>query len=146
MTVGPLVFADNLGDEFDIGTIETGTIRVADELDVYVEKFAGGSTNGAAGGAWGRNATVTRTGTGQWTVVFASAHPDGVNYHVSFSSEEPANTRDQPKVTIDQGSKTANGFTFAITQDDNGGTADTYVDQPWTFGVTCPETVLVPPT
>lgn len=114
------------------------------EATIYVEEFAGGSSNGQQSGAWTRNATVARTAGGRWTVTFASPHPDGVDYNPSFSWEESGTARRNPKIGIVQGSKTANGFNVMITVDDNGGTADVYSDQPWSFGVTAPRVVLIP--
>ena len=114
------------------------------EVTIYVEEFAGGSSDGQQSGAWVRNATVSRTAGGRWTVTFATPHPDGVNYNPSFSWEESGTARDNPKIGIVQGTKTANGFNVMITVDDNGGTADPYSDQPWSFGVTAPITVLIP--
>lgn len=115
-----------------------------DESTIYEERFAGGSVDGTAGTAWGRNSTVTRISAGRWRVTFAAAHPDGVEYHVSVGAEEPANTRDNPKKTVEQGTKSANGFVLMLTVDDNGTAADPYSDQPWSYGVTAPALVVTP--
>ena len=161
MSIPDLVVTGNLGPEHDIGVaspgeitlkLGAGLVKAADGTigvvlasttqTVYAECHAGGSTNGAAGGAWARRSTVSRLAAGRWQVAFDTPHPDGDAYHVSFSGEESNVTRDNPKFTIEQGSKTAAGFTVMITVDDNGAGADTYNDQPWSYGVACPVTVL----
>jgi len=81
-----------------------------------------------------RNCTVTRTNVGRYTVLFSSAHPDGANYEVLFGVDEDA-SRAIPKVSVVDGSKTANGFSYIVTVDDNGGAADSYNDEPASFAV-----------
>jgi SepF-like predicted cell division protein (DUF552 family) len=117
------------------GTLTTTSVTI------YEEFYAGGA-NGDTAPVWSRNATVVRLSDGRWQVTFATPHPDGIDYHVSFGAEEPNTTRDNPKKTIEQGSKTANGFIMMLTVDDNGTGADPYNDQPWSFGVAAPVQVL----
>ena len=107
-------------------------------VTLYPEWYAGGSSDGQQAGSWGRNATVTRIAVGRWNVALGVAHPDGTDYHASFNWEESPTLRDNPKIGIEEGSKTANGFTIMITIDDNGGTADGLIDQPWSFGICAP--------
>ena len=114
---------------------------------VYVEKFAGGSSDGQQSGAWMRGATVTRTAVGRWDVVFGTAgnpqvHPDGTDYHPSLSLEEASGTRDDIIIQVVRGSKSPGGFQIQIHRGDNGQGAGTYVDRPWSFGVDCPVNVL----
>ena len=155
-----LVTPGNLGNEFDVGgqtankiNLKLGagiTKNAAGELVATIaatqqtirhERFSGGSANGTTT-AWQRECTVARISAGRWQVTFAAAHPDGINYHVSFGAEEPVATRDNPKKTIEQGSKTSTGFIVMLTTDDNGAGADVYTDQPWSFGVAAPVTVI----
>lgn len=81
-----------------------------------------------------RNCTITRTAVGRYTVTFNSPHPDGNNYEVITGAEEDAN-RDIPKISVVEGTRTANGFNIIVTVDDNGGTADSYNDEPFSFEV-----------
>lgn len=165
MSIDGVVTGPNLGDEFDQGNIApneiriktgAGLVRAADGTisatgagtlavttqEIYHEFAAGGSTNGLQAGSWGRNATLTRTGAGRWTVALTTPHPDGNEYNISATTEEQSNLRDTPDITVVQGSKTANGFQFQITTGDNGGGADTLVDSSFSFGVAYPLTVL----
>lgn len=88
-----------------------------------------------------RNASITRTAVGRYTVIFFTPHPDGSNYEVLFGSEEDGN-RDIPKQAVIEGTRTANGFQMTNTVDDNGGGADVYNDEPWSFFV--PRTRFLP--
>ena len=109
--------------------------------DVYVEEYFARSEDGQTQSG-NRNATITRTALGRWDVVLATAHPDGVNYHPSLTTEEQSANRDMPDISVVQGSVTANGFSIQITTGDNGGTADGYVDTPWSLGIDSPCTVV----
>lgn len=108
---------------------------------IYSEEYFARSLNGLTQLA-ARNATITRTAAGQWTVALATAHPDGVNYHVSLTAEEQSANRDTPDITVVQGTQTATGFQIQITTGDNGTSADAYIDTPWSFGIDAPVTVL----
>lgn len=81
-----------------------------------------------------RLCTVQNLSNGRFRVTFDSPHPDGARYEVLDGSEEDAN-RDNPKTPVERGSKTANGFIFMVTIDDNGGTADVYDAAGWSFQV-----------
>jgi len=105
----------------------------------YFARTANGTTSPAANN---RQMTMTRTALGQWDVVLNPAHPDGVNYHASFTAEEQSANRDTPDITIVQGSQTANGFSLQITTGDNGGAVDSYVDTPFTIGIDAPVQVV----
>ena len=105
--------------------------------EVYVEVYAGGTSDGTTQD-WARNATLTRTNVGRWTVSLDSPHPDGTGYHISTQAQEESGNRDTPDITTVQGTLTANGFDIQIVTGDNGGSADVYVDTPWTFGITAP--------
>ncbi len=121
-----------------------GRVALTDLLvskQVYVGTYAARSANGATQ-SFSRDATITRTAQGRWRVVFAADHPDGVDYHPSLSVEEQADNRDGVDIQIVQGSQTENGFEVMLTTGDNGGSADTYVDAPWSFEVTAPVTVV----
>lgn len=101
---------------------------------IFPEKFMGRSSTGT-NVAFVRNATMTRTAVGQWQVRFNTAHADGANYTIETQAEEQSGNRDTPDITTVQGTQNANGFDIQITTWDNGGTADTYVDTPWSWGV-----------
>lgn len=79
-------------------------------------------------------ATVTNLSNGRYRVTFTNPHPNGALYDVVFGSEEDAN-RDNPKQAVERGSKTATGFIFMNTVDDNGATADIYDPSGWSFVV-----------
>ena len=87
------------------------------------------------------NSTITRTAIGQYTVTFGQAHPDGSDYAVTFGQDEAA-ARDVPKVSIVDGTRTANGFDVIVTTDDNGAGADIYTDDIWSFHVSIDQTVV----
>ncbi len=105
---------------------------------IYEEQVAGGALNVNGTQLWERNSTVTRLGEGRYRVVFNTVHPDGVEYHISVSGREDIVNRDNPKVTVVEGTKTASGFDIMVTVDDNGTGADIFEDNPWTFGVRWP--------
>ena len=108
---------------------------------IYSEEYYAISNNGTTQSD-SRNATITRTGTGRWTVLFSAPHPDGANYHPSVTSYEDVTNRDARDIQVVEGSQTANGFDIQITTGDNGTGADTPVDTPWSFGVDAPVQVL----
>ena len=108
---------------------------------VYSEEYYASSINGTTQ-AGGRAVSMTRTGVGQWDVVLGTAHPDDLEYHVSFTAEEQGVNRDTPDITIVQGSKTATSFMVQITTGDNGGVADVHIDTPFTLAIDAPVNVL----
>ena len=118
-------------------TTELNTTTSVIRSEEYFASTADGATQSAT-----RQLTITRSAVGQWSAVLSPAHVDGVDYHVSFTGEEQSANRDAPDFTIVQGSKTATGFDFQITTGDNGGTADVYIDTPFTIGIDAPVTVL----
>lgn len=107
---------------------------------IYSEEYFAASNGSTMIGS--RNVTMTRTGVGRWDVTITPAHPHGVNYHVSFEAEEQSANRDAPDITIVQGSKTASSFSIQITTGDNGGTADVYIDTPFTLAIDAPVDVI----
>lgn len=138
------VTLDNLGEGFLIDQA-AGEIKV--NLDVtttqiYSEKIAGGDNGVNGSEIWERNSTVTRLQEGYYRVAFDNPHPDGIEYHVSFSGSEPLNTRDNPKVTLIYDTKSATGFDVMITVDDNGTGADPLEDNGWSFSVEVPVDVV----
>ncbi len=122
--------------------ISGGAGSPLDEIVVYSEEYFGYWAPGVLPAV--RNITLTQTGVGQWDVVFATPHPDGIAYHPSLTTEEESNLRDTPDITVVQGSKTPLGFQIQITTGDNGGGADIYVDAPFSIGVDAPVTVAAP--
>lgn len=100
-----------------------------DERIVFAEGYG---YNNTTEGTY--RATVTNTANGIYSVSFSSPHPDGANYGIEYGAEEDAN-RDVPKVWTRRGTKTANGFEFEVTIDDNGQGADTRNDAGWSFVV-----------
>ena len=153
MAADDLVSGGNLGSEFNIDTVNQeivlrlgnrlskdagGNINVTVGLQTTTQTVSVGHASGSqANGTTiqARRCTITRTAQGRYTVAFAAAHPDGANYEVVFGQEEPGNTRDVPKVSVVTGSRTANGFDLQVTIDDNGGGADNYQDDTFSFEV-----------
>ena len=138
LTDNTLTISD--GNTVDLSSLEESPVFST----VYVEQFAGGTNNGVASGAWARNSTVVRDDEGEWTVTFASAHPDGEDYEISFGQgeSEANNARDVPKVSWVDGTKTANGFRVQVTVDDNGAGADARSDDAWSYSVSAPRQVV----
>lgn len=81
------------------------------------------------------NCTVQRAAAGLYDVAFIQPHPSGAAYAVIASGEEDQNNRDCAKVTVVRGTRTENGFRLMITVDDNGTTADTLIDDEFSFVV-----------
>lgn len=108
---------------------------------IYTEHYRGRTSTGVSS-TFTQNVSMVRTANGRWTVTFNTPHPDGANYTPHVVAEEQSNLRDTPDITIVQGSQTANGFSVQITTGDNSGTADVYVNTPWSFGVTSPIQVI----
>lgn len=115
--------------------IETSTQKV------WVEEYYASSNDGLSQSS-SRNMKIARSDVGQWEAGFSPAHPEGIEYHVSFTAEEQSNLRDTPDITIVQGSKSSSGFKFQITTGDNGGTEDVYIDTPFTIGIDSPVEVV----
>lgn len=84
-----------------------------------------------------REVSVTNTGVGTFAVTFANAHPNGVDYTVTWGAEEDGNG-DVPKQHIVRGTQTATGFTFRNTVDDNGTANDiNNTNSGWHFQIPC---------
>lgn len=123
---------------------ETGLQRQSLDLDtgidsltidtLNVEYYRGRSANGTTVD-FVENATMTRTAAGQWQIRFAGNHPYGDEYTVTTQAEEQGNLRDTPDITTVQGTQNNAGFDIQITTGDNGGTADGFVDTPWSWSV-----------
>ena len=79
------------------------------------------------------NASVTENSEGQWTITFGTDHaiPDG-EFFFSVAGEEDGN-RDNPKVTLVEGSDSSTGVQIMVTVDDNGVGADIYEDNDFSF-------------
>lgn len=130
---------DDVNDADSDPTNELQTLTLTTE-DIIVG-FASGYQD-VATTVQARNCTITRTAPGRYTVTFTTPHPDGTDYEVVFGTQESAATRDVPKVSVVDGSRTANSFQVQHTVDDNGGTADVYTNEPWSFQVLRTVTVL----
>ena len=92
-----------------------------------------------------RNSTITKLATGRYQVTFLSPHPDGTNYEVLFGADEGSN-RDSPHVTMISGTQTANGFQVQVALGDNGGSADTYSSDAFSFQVNYTKKILTDAT
>ena len=79
--------------------------------------------------------TAIRISAGRYSLAFFRPHPDGPNYPVVTGGDEPFNTRDNPKITVVDGTRTAAGCEIMVTQDDNGGGADILIDEPFSIVV-----------
>lgn len=133
--LGPLLDLYGLdSSSFDLIAVEESpAVEPSSEQGVYVEVYAAGTS--ATAQLWARNCSLTRTNTGRWSVTLDSSHTDGVNYHVGITAEEESANRDTPDITIVQGTKTATGFDLQIVTGDNGGSADAYIDTPFTISI-----------
>lgn len=119
---------------------EPPTDKVYEETsERIIAVFASGTSTGIT-----RNAAMQTNGLGQYSIEFDEAHPDGDDYEIVFGQGESDVTRDMPKVAYVRDSKTAQGFDVMVTVDDNGATADTYVNNEWDFAVMYEKEVLVP--
>lgn len=105
------------------------------------EEYFAMSTNGTTQASV-RQMSISRTAVGRWNVTLSPPHPDGLNYHPSFTAEEQSSNRDTPDITIVQGTRSSSGFEIQITTGDNGGAADVYIDTPFSIGINSPITVL----
>ncbi len=133
---GTYTHDDGTGNTVVIDTNQSLTLTTEDIIVGHASGFQDGTTTLQA-----RNTTITRTAQGQYTVTFATPHPDGANYEVLFGVDEDA-SRDVSKVSVVKGTRTANGFDLIVTDDDNGAAADLLVDEPWSFEVLREITVL----
>lgn len=97
------------------------------EKDACLVPFAAVNSNGTT-----FNATVTNTSLGQYSITFNSPHPDGANFIWSSGGAEDGN-RDNPKVTLVEGTQSATGVDVMVTVDDNGAAADSYNDSNFSF-------------
>lgn len=117
------------------------SLNVSTQLILH-ERYRGRSATGTTV-QHAVDSTMTRTAVGRWQVRFTGGtHPNGESYTPHLTAEEQDANRDTPDITIVQGSQNASGFDIQITTGDNGGTADAYVDTPWSWGVEAPITVV----
>lgn len=110
---------------------------------IYSQEYFARTANGTSQSS-SRNMNISRTGVGRWTVSLTPGHPDGVNYHPSITMEEQSANRDGILGHIVQGSQTVSGFDLELMTGDNGPTEDTYVDTPFSIGISAPVTVIRP--
>ncbi len=144
-------FKDKDGDVGTSGQIlsstATGTdwiaapsLSVTKEIIGYV--FSAGKTTSSGTNSFNINSSVSRTATGRFSVSFTTAHPNGSDYDIALGVEEDSTNRDGRIIQVVEGSQTANGFDIMILVGDNGGTADTYVDETWFFNVSATKEVV----
>ena len=136
---GTLTYVDEAGEKHLI-EISDGVVH---PVQVIYEEFYAGGTDDGLNLTWGRNLKMQRIAQGIWEVGFVAPHPDGTAYAINVLTQEEANLRDSVLPWVEQGSKTPNGFIIHLVTGDNGGTADTYVDTPFTVSVNAPVKVLV---
>ena len=146
-----LVTPGNLDNEFDVGGITPskislklgaglvkapdGTISVVlgTQSDTRLMGFAGGYVQEDGTALYAFESTTSRTAAGRYTVAFDNPHPNGANYSINLTLQSDEPNRDQRKIGYTN--KTDNGFDVVITIDDNGGTADGYVDERFDYTV-----------
>ncbi|SFJ58442.1 hypothetical protein, partial [Olleya namhaensis] len=104
--------------------------------------FAAAHTQANGTNSFNINCSVTRTGVGRYTVAFATAHPNGVNYDIAFGVQEDAVNRDSRLASVVTGTQTANGFQVMVATGDNGVTADVLVDEVWYFNTSATKEVI----
>lgn len=118
----------------------TPAITITKEVIGYT--FASAYTAGSGTNLFNINSSVTRTGTGRYSVTFTAAHPNGANYDVVFGTEESGTVRDTNDVSLVEGTRTATGFDVYVSTGDNGATADVLRDAGWSFQVSDTKEVI----
>lgn len=113
-----------LKDDYTEPTLPAITV---DREDALVP-FAGVRNDGSV-----FNATVVETSEGQFTMTFNTPHPLGAGGYMYQGSGEENAARDNPKVTLVEGSDTATGCRIMVTVDDNGAGADIFEDNDMSF-------------
>jgi hypothetical protein len=119
------------------------------ETEQIYEGFVAVGANGLNGSElWARRASVTPFGPSggniwRYTIVFDVPHPDGDDYSITVGGHEDINNRDNPKITVVQATKSANGFQLMVTTDDNGTAPDNPANNAWSVSVDYPRTVVV---
>lgn len=158
MAAGDPLIGLELGPEFDQGNIQTSRIRlkigsglailpsgtiVATQNELLLPvTFAEGRVAANGNAAYVYGATVTRTNVGRYTVTFDVTHPDVVAYAPLLTPQSDEPNRDQRKIGYTNVSSA--GFDVVTTVDDNGGTADTYADIPFSFSVNHRISIVTP--
>lgn len=97
--------------------------------DVY---HATGNVRSNGNANYIQGATVTRTSTGRYSVTFTQPHSNGLHYPVLFSMEQNNGEDDYIPTYLNT---SANGFDIEITEQDNGGSAGTFVNAGFSFYV-----------
>ena len=93
--------------------------------------IAFGKYDGGVGSALNEEgATITKNGTGDYTVTFDTA-ASNANYTIQLTVDEPAATLDDINISADVVG--TGGFDVDVREGDNGGAADVRVDRTWNF-------------
>jgi len=107
---------------------ESSALEIAVDRKDGLIGWAGIRTDGTTFGA-----DFTPNGEGQWTMTFTNPHPLGAGGWLYSGSGEEDGDRDNPKITMVDGTDTANGASIMVTVDDNGTTADIFEDNDFSF-------------
>lgn len=89
---------------------------------------AGVRSDGAVFGA-----TIDPISEGLWQITFAQPHPSGSGGWLYSAGGSENGNRDNPKITLVEGTDTATGAQIMVTVDDNGTAADIFEDNDFSF-------------
>lgn len=133
------------GNTVDLSQFEE-TLTTTSEVRGYTWAAGFISNAGATLQGVGNHGSSSQILGGRYQVNFGSAHPNGANYAVVFGGEEDAANRDSRDIHLIEGSRTATGFQVMITTGDNGGGADTYVNEDFSYSVFHEDSFLITAT
>ena len=77
---------------------------------------------------YGKNCSSSRSSTGKYSITFNNSLPTK-SFIVQLSVVESTSSRDDVIITLDFGSSSYNGFSYTISEQDNGDTAGTLQDR-----------------
>ena len=124
-----------------ISNSSSPTLNVTKETIGYV--FAASYINQNGTNTWHNinvnNSSISRTGTGRYSVTFLTNHPNGQYYDITFGYKGD-NQRDGRIIQVRN--QTANGFTIEVLTGDNSTTADILVNSVWYFSVSSTKEVV----
>ena len=112
------------------------TISSADQytyIQPQIEPIIIGHVNSNGNKIKGEGFSVTRNGTGDYTITFSTAMPDA-NYVVNAQVQE-GSSRDDIKIHVRDASQSTTAFRLYIYEGDNGTTADVLRDRDFYFTV-----------
>ena len=109
------------------GPVGPAGATITSPLDVY---HAAGSVDSSGTANYIQGATVSKTGTGVYSVSFTNSHPNGSDYAVLISMEQNSGDDDFVPAYTNQ---TPNGFDVEIGEQDNGTSPGVFIDWGFSF-------------